>query len=81
MQFYNQSLLPSIKDDLEIKKWLKTCQEKESKPAPKKKAKKKKVSESEESSDDEGSSNGLEPGAYWLDEKRMRRIQVGFMIL
>ena len=48
----------------------------ESKPAPKKKAKKK-VSDSDESSDDmDISSNGLDPGAYWLEEKKMRRIQV-----
>lgn len=47
-----------------------------SKPAPKKKAKKKYKSDSGDSSEEDASSNGLEPGAYWLDEKRMRRIQV-----
>ncbi|XP_063680832.1 activated RNA polymerase II transcriptional coactivator p15-like [Bolinopsis microptera] len=50
----------------------------ESKPAPKKKAKKE-ASSSDESIDDDFddcSSRGLEPGGYWLEEKRMRRIQV-----
>ena len=35
------------------------------------------MSDSDESSDDmDISSNGLDPGAYWLEEKKMRRIQV-----
>ena len=59
----------------QVSKFLITVQDTESKPAPKKKAKKK-VSESESSGDDDVSSNGLDPGAFWIEEQRMKRIQV-----
>ena len=44
---------------------------------PKKNMKKaKKVKQMIVDSDDDVSCTGLEPGSYWIDEKRMRRIQV-----
>ena len=65
---------PSPKPVKEEKSEKKAEKKRKLKQAEEPKKKKKKPKDSDDSSDDEAT--GPEPGAYWLNEKRMRRVQV-----